>query len=178
MKLSELNYLSSLLHKGTVRDRTLANTFSSFYIITIIVYRASYAFYLIITERLTDIKHWRTLICLLCSALFLIICMLYTNHSGKKLKQQAARIYCLNDCEDEISAKPIKMVTDNLNVLSKEGPLSNIRGWHSIVDQFDSYALFFIFSSIPAQLTIYVTGSVVPWAVWSIAKAHDYPFRH
>lgn len=174
MELSELNYLSSMLQKGTVRDRAMANTFSSFYILTIIVYSASYAFYLSITKRLKDMKHWSALGFLLSSALILILFMLYTNQSGKKLKKQTARIYCLNDCEDENSAAPI----NNAKVSSIEGPLVNLRRWNSIVPQFDSYALFFIFSSIPAQLTIYVTGSMVPWAVLSIMKAHDYPFHH
>jgi hypothetical protein len=60
--------------------------------------------------------------------------MSYTNSSGNKLKK---RIYCVNDCEDENSAEPVERDTTNLNALSKSGPLAKIRGWETIVDQFD-----------------------------------------
>jgi hypothetical protein len=177
MKLSELKHLSSLLEKGTARDRRLANTFSSFYILNIIVYSASYAFYLIITLKINDTDHWRTLGLLLTSGLTLIIFMLYTNSSGNKLKTQAAHIYCVNDCEDENNAERVERDTTNLSALSKAGPLAKIRDWETIVHQFDSYAVFFIFSSVPAQLLSYLTASVVPWAVLTILQAHGYSFR-
>jgi len=176
IKLSELKYLLSLFQKGTTRDRTLANTFSSFYILNIIVYSASYAFYLIITARSNEPDHWRQFSLLLTSALAVIIFMSYTNSSGNKLKKQASCIYCVNDCEDENSAEPVERDTTNFNALSKAGPLAKIRGWETIVDQFDSYAVFFVFSSIPAQILIYSTGSVVPWAVLTVLQAHDYTF--
>jgi hypothetical protein len=176
MKLSELKYLLSLFQKGTTRDRTLANTFSSFYILNIIVYSASYAFYLIIITRANKSDHWRQFCLLLTSALAVIIFMSYTNSSGNKLKKQALCIYCVNDCEVENNAAPVERDTTNFNALSKAGPLAKIRGWETIVDQFDSYAIFFVFSSIPAQLLIYATGSVVPWAVLTVLQAHDYSF--
>ena len=161
MKLSELKYYLSLLQSGTIHNRALANAFSSFYTLNIIIYGASYAFYLIITARTNELDHWRQLGVLLTSAFAMIFFMLYTNWSGNKLKKQAARIYCVNDCEDENNGELVERDTSNISTLSKSGPLAKIRGWETIVDQFDSYAVFFIFSSIPAQLLVYTSGSVV-----------------
>lgn len=177
MKLSELKDLLSLFQKGTTHNRLLANTFSSFYILNIIIYSAAYAFYLTIHKRVSEFYTWCLLALLLTSAMALIIFMLYTNWNGSILKQQATQIYCVNDCEDENNAAPVERNTTDYSNLSKAGPLAKIRGWKNIVDQFDSYAVFFIFSSIPAQVLAYVTGSVVPWLIVTVLQAHDYGIR-
>ncbi len=177
MKLSELKHLSSLLEKGTVRDRRLANTFSSFYLLNIMVYSTSYAFYLIIALQINYTDHWPTLALLLTSGITLFIFMAYTNWSGKKLKKQTAHIYCVNDCEEENNAEFVETDTTNLSALSKAIPLANIRDWETIVHQFDSYAKFFIFSSVPVQVLRYATGLVVPWVVMTILQAHGYSLR-
>lgn len=174
MKLSELKYDLSSLQRGTINDRTLANTFSSFYILNIIIYSASYAFYLIITARSNELDHWRQFGVLLISAFTMIFFMLYTNSSGNKLKKQTKYIYCVNDCEDENNGELVKRDTTNISTLSKAGPLAKIRGWETIVDQFDSYAVFFIFSSVPAQLLVYISGSLIPWVLWTVLNAHGY----
>ena len=61
-----------------------------------------------------------------------------------------------------------------MNTRSKSGLLAKIIGWETIVDPFHSYAVFSIFSSIPAQLLVYTPGLMVPWGLWTVMKAHGY----